>query len=80
MLRIEAAAHGVPMLLSSVVPVVDLLGAGCVVFKADDAASLRDNFSRKVLSWRLSVTLKTSSICMRACFSPGRPCFSVAIP
>lgn len=37
----EAAAHGVPSLVSSVVPAADLLGRGCVVFKADDDASLR---------------------------------------
>ena len=37
----EAAAHGIPTLLSSVVPAAELLGNSCAVFKADDAASLR---------------------------------------
>jgi len=37
----EAAAHGVPSLVSSVVPAADLLGQGCMVFTADDSASLR---------------------------------------
>lgn len=42
----EAAAHGVPSLMSSIVPAIDALGEGCAVFEADsqDAmeAELRD--------------------------------------
>lgn len=36
----EAAAHGVPSVLSSVVPAQDLLADSCVVFKADDPGAL----------------------------------------
>lgn len=37
----EAAAHGIPTLLSSVVPAAELLGQSCVIYEADDAASLQ---------------------------------------
>lgn len=36
----EAAAHGVPTVLSSIVPARDLLGAGCAVFEADSLPAL----------------------------------------
>lgn len=36
----EAAAHGVPTLMSSIVPAIDALGDGCAVFEADDQNSL----------------------------------------
>lgn len=36
----EAAAHGVPALMSSIVPTIDALGHGCAVFEADDQDSL----------------------------------------
>lgn len=39
---LEAAAHGIPSILSSVVPASDLLGGSCSVFKADDASSLEN--------------------------------------
>jgi glycosyltransferase involved in cell wall biosynthesis len=42
----EGAAHGVPTLLSSVVPARDFLGQGCFVFKADDKASLIETLDR----------------------------------
>jgi glycogen(starch) synthase len=35
----EAAAHGIPTLLSSVVPAAKLLGESCTVYQADDAVS-----------------------------------------
>lgn len=38
----EAAAHGIPTLLSSIVPAAELLGNSCTVFKADDAVSLNE--------------------------------------
>lgn len=37
----EAAAHGIPTLVSSVVPAAQLLGDSCTVYQADDAQSLR---------------------------------------
>ncbi|MEM1340771.1 MAG: glycosyltransferase family 4 protein [Pseudomonadota bacterium] len=37
---LEAAAHGVPSLVSSAVPAQDLLGPACRVFPADDGAAL----------------------------------------
>lgn len=37
---LEAAAHGVPSVVSSVVPAQDLLGPACRVFAADDGAAL----------------------------------------
>lgn len=37
----EAAAHGIPTVLSSVVPASHLLGDSCTMFQADDSASLR---------------------------------------
>ncbi|GHD98609.1 hypothetical protein U879_14145 [Defluviimonas sp. 20V17] len=36
----EAAAHGVPSVLSSVVPAQDLLADSCIVFEADDPQAL----------------------------------------
>ncbi|MFK7944822.1 MAG: glycosyltransferase family 4 protein, partial [Paracoccaceae bacterium] len=36
----EAAAHGVPSVLSSIVPAQDLLGDGCAVFEADSLEGL----------------------------------------
>jgi glycogen(starch) synthase len=38
---IEAAAHGVPTVLSSVVPARDLMQGACVTFEADDAQALQ---------------------------------------
>lgn len=38
----EAAAHGVPSVLSSIVPARELLGDGCAVFKADSLEELVD--------------------------------------
>ena len=38
----EAAAHGIPTLLSSVVPAAELLGNSCTVFEADNAESLQE--------------------------------------
>lgn len=38
----EAAAHGVPSVLSSIVPALDLLGDGCAVFEADNGAALAE--------------------------------------
>lgn len=38
---LEGAAHGIPTLLSSVVPAVDLLGAACKSFQVDDAVDLK---------------------------------------
>ncbi|MFC3060290.1 glycosyltransferase family 4 protein [Paenirhodobacter populi] len=40
MVGVEAAAHGLPTLLSTVVPVADILGKGCVAFEADDVSAL----------------------------------------
>ena len=40
MVGFEAAAHGVPTVMSSVVPAKDLLSGGCEVFPVDDAAAL----------------------------------------
>jgi glycosyltransferase involved in cell wall biosynthesis len=37
---VEAAAHGVPSVVSSVVPAQDLFPGGCSVFPADDVAAL----------------------------------------
>ncbi len=38
----EAAAHGIPTLLSSVVPAADLLADSCAIFRADNVIALRD--------------------------------------
>lgn len=40
MVGLEAACHGVPSLLSSVVPASDILGEACAVFRVDDQADL----------------------------------------
>ena len=45
---LEAAAHGVPTLLSSVVPAQDMLGAGCMVFEADNMKALEHSLERLV--------------------------------
>lgn len=45
---IEAAVHGVPTLLSSVVPAKDIVGDACLVFPADDAAALRDRMNEVI--------------------------------
>jgi glycosyltransferase involved in cell wall biosynthesis len=45
----EAAAHGVPSLLSSVVPAKELVPEACIEFPADDTAALRDRLE-EVLS------------------------------
>lgn len=37
---LEAAAHGIPSVVSTVVPALDVLGAGCRTFRADDAGDL----------------------------------------
>ncbi|MCP4071668.1 MAG: glycosyltransferase family 4 protein [Hyphomicrobiales bacterium] len=37
---IEAAAHGIPSVLSSIVPASDLLGSACKIFKADSSTDL----------------------------------------
>lgn len=49
MVGVEAAAHGVPTLLSSVVPVSDLLGESCIVFEADDEPALHDALERLIV-------------------------------
>jgi len=36
----EAAAHGIPTVLSSVVPAAELLGEGCAIYQADNAIAL----------------------------------------
>lgn len=38
----EGAAHGIPTVLSSVVPALELLGEGCTVFEADNPTALHD--------------------------------------
>lgn len=38
---LEGAAHGIPTLLSSIVPAVDVLGPACRSFRVDDAADLK---------------------------------------
>ena len=38
---LEAAAHGIPTLQSSIVPAIDLLGPACKTFKVDDLADLK---------------------------------------
>lgn len=38
---LEAAAHGIPTLQSSIVPAVDLLGDACKTFKVDSTADLK---------------------------------------
>lgn len=45
---IEAAAHGVPSLVSSVVPARDLLGAAAEVYRADDTADLTEKLTALV--------------------------------
>ena len=45
---IEAAAHGVPTLLSSVVPAKDLLPGACAEFPVDDATALSATLQRLV--------------------------------
>ena len=45
---LEGAAHGVPTLMSSVVPAREFLGAGCAVFEADDADALRHSLDRLI--------------------------------
>lgn len=45
---LEAAAHGVPTLMSSVVPAHEVLGAGCAVFKADDTEALKQSLDRLI--------------------------------
>ena len=52
----EGAAHGIPTLLSSVVPAADALGRGCMVFEADDTASLQQRL----------ITLATDAVQYRA--------------
>ena len=44
----EAAAHGVPSLLSSCVPAVDYLGESCAVFEADNLQSLESTLERLI--------------------------------
>lgn len=44
----EGAAHGVPTLMSSVVPAQDLLGPGGAVFPADDTAALTRALERLI--------------------------------
>lgn len=41
----EAAAHGIPTVLSSVVPALDLLGQSCSVYEADNSAALERSLS-----------------------------------
>ena len=43
---VEAAIHGVPSLLSSVVPAKDLVADACVEFPADDTGALRDRLEQ----------------------------------
>lgn len=40
MVTLEAAAHGIPSVLSDVVPALDLLGPACAVYPADDTPAL----------------------------------------
>jgi glycogen(starch) synthase len=44
----EAAAHGVPSLLSSVVPAIDLMDKGCAVFAADSKEALQEALERLI--------------------------------
>lgn len=44
----EAAAHGVPSVLSSIVPASDLLANSCVVYEADNPDSLAASLSRLI--------------------------------
>ncbi len=44
----EAAAHGVPSVLSTVVPARERLGPGCAVFPADDGAALAATLDRLI--------------------------------
>lgn len=46
---VEAAAHGVPSLLSSVVPAKELMPEACVEFPADDVVALRDRLEELLL-------------------------------
>jgi glycogen(starch) synthase len=60
---VEAAAHGIPTLLSSVIPARALFPGGCVVFPADETAALIQNLRALVndpdLYGRLRSTLAT---------------------
>lgn len=60
----EAAAHGVPTLLSSCVPALDYLGDGCIVFEADNIVSLENALERLVADpvWYQSKVSHLSSI------------------
>ena len=42
----EAAAHGVPPVMSSIVPAQDLLEGACAVYEADNAEALAETLSR----------------------------------
>lgn len=44
----EAAAHGIPSLISSVVPAADLLGDSCTIFEADNATAFESALSRLI--------------------------------
>lgn len=41
----EAAAHGIPTLISSVVPAAELLGESCTIFNADDSLALGESLT-----------------------------------
>lgn len=46
MVALEAAVHGVPSLLSSVVPAAELLPGACATFQADDVNQLARSLER----------------------------------
>lgn len=55
----EAAAHGVPTVMSSVVPAQDLLGEGCAVYPADETEALKSTLAHYIAdadAWRAMAT------------------------
>jgi glycogen(starch) synthase len=65
---IEAAVHGVPSIVSSVVPAKDLMTDACIEFAADDADALRDSLENILADPSMFRELRDKTLLKRATF------------
>lgn len=76
---IEAAVHGVPSVLSSVVPAKDLMAGACVEFPADDVAGLTTALRRMAAEPEVYATLRRAVASKSPLFRGGARSWGVQL-
>ena len=76
---VEAAVHGVPSILSSVVPAKDLMAGACVEFPADDVAGLTNALRRVVAEPEVYAALRRAVASKGPLFRGGAQSWGVQL-